>query len=193
MEKWPSRVAAARRSGRIPETKELHGSWCHGGYEIKLADIPAWRLAALDPVPVPSRLTRPHTAIRAMQNERQPLGLTKPVQGRALRLIQALITAAEAIAAHRPGGSSERCRPERSSENPRSDPISWPIAMHVGAQAIKRASRPTVRPFNPVAPAFANTLLDATGVLLGRLPLSRDRVWLVVRDAGLTDRQVGDS
>ncbi|MEU8034644.1 hypothetical protein AB0C13_39895 [Streptomyces sp. NPDC049099] len=30
-----------------------------------------------------------------MQNERQPLGLTKPVQGRALRLIQALITAAE--------------------------------------------------------------------------------------------------
>ncbi|MEW1648916.1 hypothetical protein [Streptomyces sp. NPDC091219] len=31
-----------------------------------------------------------------MQNERQPLGLTKPVQGRALRLIQALITAAEA-------------------------------------------------------------------------------------------------
>ncbi|POX57643.1 hypothetical protein C3492_42220, partial [Streptomyces sp. Ru62] len=71
--------------------------------------------------------------------------------------------------------------------------ISWPIAMHVGAQGVKRASRPTVRPFNPVAPAFANTLLDATGILLGQLPLSRDRVWLVVRDAGLTDRQVGDS
>lgn len=31
-----------------------------------------------------------------MQSETQPLGLTKPVQGRALRLIQALITAAEA-------------------------------------------------------------------------------------------------
>ncbi len=51
--------------------------------------------------------------------------------------------------------------------------------MHVGAQGVKRASRPTVRPFNPVAPAFANTLLHATGVLLGQLPLSRDRVWLV--------------
>ncbi|SDG68659.1 hypothetical protein SAMN05216260_1266 [Streptomyces griseoaurantiacus] len=96
LEKWPSRVAAARRSGRVPETKELYGSWCRDGYEIKLVDIPAWRLAVLDPVPVPSRLIRPHTVVRAMQNERQPLGLTKPVQGRALRLIQALITAAEA-------------------------------------------------------------------------------------------------
>ncbi|MFF9494392.1 hypothetical protein [Streptomyces flaveolus] len=96
LEKWPSRVAAARRSGRIPETKELYGNWCRDGYEIKLVDIPAWRLAVLDPVPVPSRLTRPHTVVRAMQNERQPLGLTKPVKGRALRLIQALITAAEA-------------------------------------------------------------------------------------------------
>ncbi|MGX4693700.1 hypothetical protein [Streptomyces sp. JNUCC 63] len=96
LEKWPSRVAAARRSGRVPETKELYGGWCHGGYEIKLVDIPAWRLAVLEPVPVPSRLTRPHAVVRAMQNEQQPLGLAKPVQGRALRLIQALITAAEA-------------------------------------------------------------------------------------------------
>ncbi|MER6461717.1 hypothetical protein ABT278_14735 [Streptomyces sp. NPDC001228] len=95
-EKWPSRIAAARRSGRIPETKELYGGWCRDGYEIKLVDIPAWRLAVLEPVPVPARLTRPHTVVRAMQNEQQPLGLTRPVQGRALRLIQALITAAEA-------------------------------------------------------------------------------------------------
>ncbi|WP_327268076.1 hypothetical protein OG233_06990 [Streptomyces sp. NBC_01218] len=95
LEKWPSRVAAARRSRRIPKTKELHGGGCRGGYEIKLVDIPAWRLAALKPVPVPSRLTRPHNVVRAMQSEPQPLGLTKPVQGRALRLIQALIIATE--------------------------------------------------------------------------------------------------
>lgn len=95
-EKWPSRIAAARRSGKIPETKELYGGWSRGGYEIKLVDIPAWRLAILEPVPVPARLTRPHTVVRAMQNEQQPLGLTRPVQRRALRLIQALITAAEA-------------------------------------------------------------------------------------------------
>ncbi|WP_260677637.1 hypothetical protein [Streptomyces albidoflavus] len=96
LEKWPPRVAAARRSGRVPETKELYGGWCQGGYEIKLVDVPAWRLAVLEPIPVPARLARPHTVVRTMQNEQQPMGLTKPVQGRALRLIQALITAAEA-------------------------------------------------------------------------------------------------
>ncbi|MFJ1648336.1 hypothetical protein [Streptomyces sp. NPDC088258] len=96
LEKWPPRVAAARRSGRVPETKELYGGWCQGGYEIKLVDVPAWRLAVLEPIPVPARLARPHTVVRTMQNEQQQMGLTKPVQGHALRLIQALITAAEA-------------------------------------------------------------------------------------------------
>lgn len=32
-------------------------------------------------------------------------------------------------------------------------------------------------PFNPVAPALANALRDATGVRVASLPLSRDRVW----------------
>ncbi|MEU3703442.1 hypothetical protein AB0E82_14220 [Streptomyces anulatus] len=48
-------MAIPRRRGtqvrKGPETKELYGGWCQGGYEIKLADIPAWRLAALEPVP----------------------------------------------------------------------------------------------------------------------------------------------
>jgi hypothetical protein len=64
--------------------------------KIKLVDIPAWRLAVLEPVPVPARPTRPHTVVRAMRSEPQPLGLTKPVQGRTLRLVQAPIIAAEA-------------------------------------------------------------------------------------------------
>ncbi|MEU5231669.1 hypothetical protein AB0G82_20655 [Streptomyces anulatus] len=42
--------------------------------------MPAWRLAPLEPDPVPSRLARPHSLVRAMQNEPQPLGLTKSVQ-----------------------------------------------------------------------------------------------------------------
>ncbi|NNN30417.1 molybdopterin-dependent oxidoreductase [Streptomyces sp. S3(2020)] len=37
-------------------------------------------------------------------------------------------------------------------------------------------------PFNPVAPAFANALRDATGVRFTELPLTRDRVWLGLRD-----------
>ncbi len=39
-------------------------------------------------------------------------------------------------------------------------------------------------PFNPVAPAFANALRDATGVRFTELPLTRDRVWLRLAEAG---------
>lgn len=35
-------------------------------------------------------------------------------------------------------------------------------------------------PFNPVAPAFANALRDATGIRFTQLPLTRDRVWLAL-------------
>jgi len=92
---WPARVATARRSGRIPKTKELYGGWCREGYEIKLVDTPAWRLAVLEPVAVPSRLTRPHKVVQAMQKASQPLALTRSVQGRALRLVHALLAAVE--------------------------------------------------------------------------------------------------
>ncbi|MER7973156.1 molybdopterin-dependent oxidoreductase [Streptomyces sp. NPDC096080] len=39
-------------------------------------------------------------------------------------------------------------------------------------------------PFNPVAPAFANALRDATGVRFTEVPLTRDRVWLGLRSSG---------
>ncbi|MFG2330963.1 molybdopterin-dependent oxidoreductase [Streptomyces sp. NPDC048604] len=35
-------------------------------------------------------------------------------------------------------------------------------------------------PFNPVAPAFANALFDATGIRFTELPVTRDRVWLAM-------------
>ncbi|MFD4004396.1 molybdopterin-dependent oxidoreductase [Streptomyces rubiginosohelvolus] len=38
-------------------------------------------------------------------------------------------------------------------------------------------------PFNPVAPAFANALRDATGIRFTELPLTRDRVWLAIDEA----------
>jgi CO/xanthine dehydrogenase Mo-binding subunit/aerobic-type carbon monoxide dehydrogenase small subunit (CoxS/CutS family) len=43
-------------------------------------------------------------------------------------------------------------------------------------------------PFNPVAPALANALRDATGVRFTRLPLTRDAVWQVLQQA---DRSEG--
>ncbi|MCC9192042.1 molybdopterin-dependent oxidoreductase [Arthrobacter sp. zg-Y916] len=39
-------------------------------------------------------------------------------------------------------------------------------------------------PFNPVAPALASALRDATGLRLNRLPFARDRVYLALREAG---------
>ncbi|MHA5055065.1 hypothetical protein [Streptomyces sp. SD15] len=92
-EKWPARVAAARRSGKIPKAKELHGGWCGDGYEIRLVDTPAWRLATLTPIPVPARLVQPHPVVKAMQGLSHPMGLTESVQNRAFRLIHALLTA----------------------------------------------------------------------------------------------------
>ncbi|MFE6802356.1 molybdopterin-dependent oxidoreductase [Streptomyces sp. NPDC057681] len=35
-------------------------------------------------------------------------------------------------------------------------------------------------PFNPVAPAFANALRDATGIRFTEMPVTRDRVWLAL-------------
>ncbi|MGW6945980.1 hypothetical protein [Streptomyces xanthophaeus] len=96
-EKWPIRVAAARRSGKIPETKELHAGWCRDGYEIRLVDAPAWRLATLPPVPVPGRLISPHPVVKTLQGHHDPMGLTKSVQVRAFRLIHALLTATQAL------------------------------------------------------------------------------------------------
>jgi hypothetical protein len=89
---WASRVSVARKSGKIPHTQELYGYRTHRGYEIKLVDIPAWRLTELIPLPVPARLTKPHSVVAALQKQPQPMGLTKPVQGRALRIIQTLVT-----------------------------------------------------------------------------------------------------
>ncbi|MGW3559407.1 molybdopterin-dependent oxidoreductase [Streptomyces sp. NPDC000963] len=39
-------------------------------------------------------------------------------------------------------------------------------------------------PFNPVAPAFANALRDATGIRFTELPVTRDRVWLALDRQG---------
>ncbi len=40
-------------------------------------------------------------------------------------------------------------------------------------------------PFNPVAPALANAIRDATGVRFSQLPISRDKIYLGLKEAGL--------
>jgi putative selenate reductase molybdopterin-binding subunit len=57
---------------------------------------------------------------------------------------------------------------------------------HVGPLGAKPMSE---SPFNPVAPALANAVRDATGVRFTALPLTRDRVWQGLRAARADDRQ----
>ncbi len=40
-------------------------------------------------------------------------------------------------------------------------------------------------PFNPVAPALANAIRNATGVRFSELPISRDKIYLGLKEAGL--------
>ncbi|MFR9725110.1 molybdopterin-dependent oxidoreductase [Streptomyces sp. MS19] len=46
-------------------------------------------------------------------------------------------------------------------------------------------------PFNPVAPAIANALRDATGVRFTTLPLTRDRIWLALYESAADGRLAG--
>ncbi|WP_269856080.1 molybdopterin-dependent oxidoreductase [Streptomyces sp. RPT161] len=48
-------------------------------------------------------------------------------------------------------------------------------------------------PFNPVAPAFANALRDATGIRFTEVPLLRDSVWLAIQEHRATGALPGCS
>ena len=42
-------------------------------------------------------------------------------------------------------------------------------------------------PFNPVAPALANAIRSATGLRFTELPITRDRIYLALKEAGLAE------
>ncbi|WP_067815668.1 molybdopterin-dependent oxidoreductase [Nocardia inohanensis] len=44
-------------------------------------------------------------------------------------------------------------------------------------------------PYNPVAPALANAIRDATGVRPQRLPMSADRIWRDLRDSAVSEKE----
>lgn len=44
-------------------------------------------------------------------------------------------------------------------------------------------------PFNPVAPALANAIRNATGIRFAELPIARDKIYLGLKDAGLVPRR----
>ena len=46
-------------------------------------------------------------------------------------------------------------------------------------------------PFNPVAPALANAIRNATGVRFAELPIARDKIYLGLKEAGRASRLEG--
>ena len=51
------------------------------------------------------------------------------------------------------------------------------------SKAGSRTPATTAAPYNPVAPALANAIRDAIGVRPHELPMTRDRLWRLARDA----------
>ena len=45
-------------------------------------------------------------------------------------------------------------------------------------------------PFNPVAPALANAIRNATGLRFAELPIARDKIYLGLKEAGLVPSRV---
>ena len=68
---------------------------------------------------------------------------------------------------------------------PETEVIFAPTHDRLGPMGAKSMSE---SPFNPVAPALANALRDATGLRFTELPLSRDRVWLALNARNLSTR-----
>ncbi|GAA3920947.1 hypothetical protein GCM10022244_32720 [Streptomyces gulbargensis] len=67
-----------------------------------------------------------------------------------------------------------RRRHGRDDDGPRTEVHFTRTSDAIGPLGAKSMSE---SPFNPVAPALANALRDATGIRFTELPVTRDRVW----------------
>ncbi|CAI7978113.1 conserved hypothetical protein [Frankia sp. Hr75.2] len=94
---YGARVKMVNRWHKAPVGKQLvyqrvGSSWYM--WEIRLEDLPAWRTAVLEPIPVPATLHKPHPVVVALRDDDVIKDIKGPARQRALRLVQAL--AAEA-------------------------------------------------------------------------------------------------
>jgi hypothetical protein len=90
------RAAAAERHGKVPKGKRLDvrtdraGSWV-----ISLVDIYRIPWSEIEEVPVPTRVARYHPVVRSLREDSDRHEISKAQMGRALRILQALVVAAE--------------------------------------------------------------------------------------------------
>ncbi|MGW1107304.1 molybdopterin-dependent oxidoreductase [Streptomyces sp. NPDC002540] len=178
-------------AGRLVTLKELHemahttgaadelaadGHW--GGSPRSVAFNAQWFRIAVDPGSGEIRILRSVHAADAgkVMNPMQCLG---QVEGGVAQALGA--TLFENVRLDERGevitAAFRRYRLPQYADVPRTEVHFTQTTDAIGPLGAKSMSE---SPFNPVAPAFANALRDATGIRFTELPLTRDRVWLAL-------------
>ena len=92
---WQARVRAAIEHGKVPAGKELACRWDNGEIEISLDDLAPGLDPQLISVPVLERVTRYHPVVKRFREASEHLEVSRGQLSRALRILQALVLAAE--------------------------------------------------------------------------------------------------
>ncbi|WP_427923770.1 molybdopterin-dependent oxidoreductase [Streptomyces sp. cg40] len=183
--------AVLHPGGRLP-LKELHAAGAAVGVEFtadghfggtprSVAFNAQWFRVAVDPDTGEIRILRSVHAADAGK-VMNPMQCRGQVEGGVAQALGATLFENVRVDGH---GAVEtaafrRYRLPQYADVPRTEVHFMETADAIGPLGAKSMSE---SPFNPVAPAFANALRDATGVRFTELPLTRDRVWLALADS----------
>ncbi|MFE4859108.1 molybdopterin-dependent oxidoreductase [Streptomyces sp. NPDC056670] len=178
-------------AGRVVTLKELHeaavaagaeeeiaadGHW--GGSPRSVAFNAQWFRLAVDPDTGEIRILRSVHAADAGK-VMNPMQCRGQVEGGVAQALGA--TLFETVRVDDRGevttAAFRRYRLPQYADVPRTEVHFMETTDAIGPLGAKSMSE---SPFNPVGPAFANALRDATGVRFTELPVTRDRVWLAM-------------
>ncbi|MFI7321218.1 molybdopterin-dependent oxidoreductase [Streptomyces venezuelae] len=170
---------AARAEG---ERDELAGEGHWGGSPRSVAFNAQWFRVAVDPGTGETRILR---SVHAADAGRvlNPLQCRGQIEGAVAQALGA--TLFEDVRLDDRGEVTteafRRYRVPHFADEPRSEVHFAGTTDTIGPLGAKSMSE---GPFNPVAPAFANALRDATGIRFTETPMTRDRVWLAMDRQG---------
>ncbi|MFE6664576.1 molybdopterin-dependent oxidoreductase [Streptomyces sp. NPDC057697] len=171
--------AAARAVGAV-----LSAEGHFGGTPRSVAFNAQWFRVAVDPDTGEIRILRSVHAADAGQ-VMNPMQCRGQVEGGVAQALGATLFEEVRVDGRGEVGTAafRRYRLPQYADVPRTEVHFMETADAIGPLGAKSMSE---SPFNPVAPAFANALRDATGVRFTRLPLTRDRVWRALSDQSVS-------
>lgn len=170
---------AAYDTGRLEEIA-ADGHW--GGSPRSVAFNAQWFRIAVDPDTGEMRILRSVHAADAGK-VMNPMQCRGQVEGGVAQALGA--TLFETVRVDGRGevttAAFRRYRLPQYADVPRTEVHFMETSDAIGPLGAKSMSE---SPFNPVAPAFANALRDATGIRFTELPVTRDVVWQRIHEAG---------